>query len=400
MTMQQTIGDQTRYVELRYEGERVIQGTLMRYGDTAEFPWGDKERFEPGCFGPINEVDFILDKQHDRTREIARTGGGGITLTDSPQSLELRADLLDCTDANDTLTLVRGKVLRGLSVTFRPIEHRLEISKDGKYTIIHKRAELRGGGVVDRPQYKQSTLREQVRSLVNMNDEEIRALVAELLEKQRATKTPSQIRCPPANVAELVAAGNEAPDRKVWTFGTTIATAVTTAVLNLPHCKSATEAAEAAAAAAEEERMGMMNGKKKKDGKMMEDDDDEKDMAEQIAALDVEIRAELIVSVKPSAARLTLRRAARPITKSWLPPLARKLNALPNGPKNTCWPRSKGSWSAAPPLATSPVRNAKDANRTNPPHNGGVAIEEARILGNPTADINREFTRMRTNGNK
>ena len=197
------MGDQTRYVELRYEGERVIQGTLMRYGDTAEFPWGDKERFEPGCFGDIGQVDFVLDKQHERARLIGRTGGGGVTLTDSPQSLELRADLPETTDANDTLTLVRGKVLRGLSVTFRPIEHRLEISKDGKYTIIHKRAELRGGGVVDRPQYKQSTLREQVRSLVNMNDEQIRAMVAELLEKQRA-EDPKPEPVPASAVAEMV----------------------------------------------------------------------------------------------------------------------------------------------------------------------------------------------------
>ena len=45
-----------RYFELRYDpamGERIIQGTALRYGDTATFPWGDKERFEPGAFGDL-----------------------------------------------------------------------------------------------------------------------------------------------------------------------------------------------------------------------------------------------------------------------------------------------------------------------------------------------------------
>ena len=41
------VGLQTRYVELRYDGENSVSGTLLRYGDVAVFPWGDKERFEP-----------------------------------------------------------------------------------------------------------------------------------------------------------------------------------------------------------------------------------------------------------------------------------------------------------------------------------------------------------------
>ena len=386
MTMANAIGDQTRYVELRYEGERVIQGTLLRYSDVAEFPWGDKERFEPGCFGDVSQVDFILDKQHDRGRSLARTGsGGGVTLTDTPQRLELRAELPNTTDANDTLELVRTKVLRGLSVTFRPIEHRLEINKDASVTIIHKRAELRGGGVVDRPQYKGSTLREQIRSFVDMTDEQIRALVAELLEKQRATGNVDQM---PANVAELVAAEMKR-QMEGMDLGTTIATAVTTSVESALQKRD--EAQAAAAAAAEEERMGMMNGKKKKDGKMMEDDDDEKDMAEV-----ADTRAELIMSVKPllpsdfetrgktnheilvAAAGEEVERAAERSEEYLLAKvegIMERRAAVGNKPGGT-------------------------QTQTTNPNNGGVAIEEARILGNPTADVNREFARMRTNSSK
>ena len=48
---------QTRYVELRFDGENVIEGTLMRYGDTATLPWGEKERFESGAFGDVSTLD-------------------------------------------------------------------------------------------------------------------------------------------------------------------------------------------------------------------------------------------------------------------------------------------------------------------------------------------------------
>ena len=36
-------GLQVRYVELRFDGNNVIEGTLMRYGDTATLPWNEKE---------------------------------------------------------------------------------------------------------------------------------------------------------------------------------------------------------------------------------------------------------------------------------------------------------------------------------------------------------------------
>ena len=187
------VGLQTRYVELRADGERTINGTLMRYGDVAEFFWGDREKFEPGCFGDVRKVDFILDKQHERGRPLARSGGGGVVLTDSLSTLELRADLPDTTDANDTLALVHGKVLRGLSVSFLPIDYRTEYNQDGSQTIIHIRSELRGGGVVDRPQYKQSTLRAEFESLrqqqtedTGMDEKETRALVDEILAKRDA----------------------------------------------------------------------------------------------------------------------------------------------------------------------------------------------------------------------
>ena len=78
-----------RFCELRAEG-RTLQGEALVYGDVAEFPWG-RERVEPGAFGEVGDV--ILNRQHDRQTPIARTGGGGLSVIDSPEALRIRADL-------------------------------------------------------------------------------------------------------------------------------------------------------------------------------------------------------------------------------------------------------------------------------------------------------------------
>ena len=61
MTTPQFDEDQTRYVELRYDGERTISGVAMRYGDVATlYDHGDgkvQEKFEPGCFGNVRGLD-------------------------------------------------------------------------------------------------------------------------------------------------------------------------------------------------------------------------------------------------------------------------------------------------------------------------------------------------------
>ena len=141
-----------------------------------------RRRFEPGAFGNVPErADAILHKQHDRSDPIARTGGGGLKFTDSPTTLELRATLPNTTAANDVLELVKPQepggqgILRGLSVEFIPDKHRIEANRDGTYTVVHQKATLRGAGVVDRPQFKESTLREEELTL----REQFRALTEE-----------------------------------------------------------------------------------------------------------------------------------------------------------------------------------------------------------------------------
>ena len=136
-----------RFCEIRAEG-RALSGTAIRYGDIAEFPWG-RERIQAGAFSPLGDV--ILNRQHDRKSPLARTNGGGLDITDTPEALRISAALPDTPSANETLQLIRSKILRGLSIEFHATQER----QDGDLRII-ERAILVAVAVVDSGQYPKS----------------------------------------------------------------------------------------------------------------------------------------------------------------------------------------------------------------------------------------------------
>ena len=147
-------GLEKRYCEVRAEGEgRRLSGVAVRYGDVALVPGIGRESFQRGAFGNLAEADVILTSHHERERPLARTGGGGLTLIDGADALEVRADLPDTSEAADTLTLVKSRVLRGFSVEFRALQE----SVQGGVRVIQS-ARLARIGVVDTGAYPQSTV--------------------------------------------------------------------------------------------------------------------------------------------------------------------------------------------------------------------------------------------------
>lgn len=142
-----------RYAELTAAGDNTLAGVVMLYGAEARIAGRFKERFDSGAFANIGDADILLNVQHDRTRPLARTGGGGLVLTDSVMELRMQARLPETREAKDTLSLVRGKVLRGLSVEFLPTA---EHDENGVRVI--ERALLTGLSVVDKPAYDSSTV--------------------------------------------------------------------------------------------------------------------------------------------------------------------------------------------------------------------------------------------------
>ena len=78
-----------------------------------------RERFQAGAFPGVEHSDVLLNASHDRSRPLARSGGGGLVITDTAKSLSIRADLAPTRESDDVLTLIRAGVLRGLSLEFR-----------------------------------------------------------------------------------------------------------------------------------------------------------------------------------------------------------------------------------------------------------------------------------------
>ena len=143
-----------RYFELRADVDRrLLEGVAVRYGDIARMPFGGEELFMAGAFGDVSEVDILLNFQHERSRPLASTRGGGLTLTDTPEALLVRAELPRTRDADDALELVRSNVMRGFSVEFGANRERQE----GRRRIVET-ARLGGLGLVDRPAYPRSTV--------------------------------------------------------------------------------------------------------------------------------------------------------------------------------------------------------------------------------------------------
>ena len=97
-------------LEFRSDGS-VIEGVAMRYGDVARIWDAFDESVEAGAF---KFDDVILNRMHMRSDPIARTGGGGLELSDSAARLSIRADVPEY--RADVRDMVKRGILRGLSV--------------------------------------------------------------------------------------------------------------------------------------------------------------------------------------------------------------------------------------------------------------------------------------------
>ena len=148
-------GAEYRYTELEQEG-RTLVGTLMRWGDVStRNETGSPERMDVGAFGDVANSDVVLNMMHDRRRPLARTGGAGLVLTDSPEALTIAATLPNTRDADDALELVRTGVLRGFSSEFYPSRAGWEGT-----TRVIRNARMPRIGLVDEPAYGDSLVAE------------------------------------------------------------------------------------------------------------------------------------------------------------------------------------------------------------------------------------------------
>ena len=127
---------------------RILSGTALTYGEVTNLGLVN-ETFKSGAFSPLRD-DLILNRQHNRNIPLARTPDS-LQVLDTPEKLSLSATLPETRESDDVLTLVRSKVLRGLSIEFKALT---ENFIDGVRVI--SKAALYGFGVVDTGQYQGS----------------------------------------------------------------------------------------------------------------------------------------------------------------------------------------------------------------------------------------------------
>ena len=152
--------DELRFIELRADVDnRVLEGTVVRYGDKARIAGLFDEILEPDS---LRWEDVILNLQHDRAKPLARTEAG-MQLTARDGVVSLRAEVAPTTYGNDALALVRSGVLRGFSVEMKVTEDRW--SAGGTLRNIRK-ASLKGIGLVDKPAYPDSTISLRAKHLI------------------------------------------------------------------------------------------------------------------------------------------------------------------------------------------------------------------------------------------
>ena len=138
-----------RYAALEVrDAAAAIEGVAMPYGTVARIMGAFDESVEPGAF---SFDDVVLNRMHVREDLIARTGGGGLTLTDSASALLLRAEVP--TYREDIRDQVARRILRGFSVEMAVTAEDWP-APDRR---IIRAATLRGIGLVDRAAYGEAT---------------------------------------------------------------------------------------------------------------------------------------------------------------------------------------------------------------------------------------------------
>ena len=133
-------------LEARDGGPSILKG-VMPYGAEARIGKTFTEVIRVGAFTlGDGDGDVILNLHHDRAAPLARTNGGGLVLTDSPEALRIEAEIP--VYRADVADMLKRRILRGISVEMLVDE---EAWTGDRREII--KARLPGLALVDRPAY-------------------------------------------------------------------------------------------------------------------------------------------------------------------------------------------------------------------------------------------------------
>ena len=142
-----------RFFDFRFDRDaRTVSGVAVRYGDKADIAGRFSEEIRPGA---LDIADVTLTLQHDRSLPLARTDGGGLRFSESGEVLSVEAKLPKTQLANDALTLIETRVLRGFSLEMFVQEERWS-DLNRHRTVL--RAKVPRLSLVDSPAYSESVI--------------------------------------------------------------------------------------------------------------------------------------------------------------------------------------------------------------------------------------------------
>lgn len=142
-----------RFFECRFDRDaRTISGVAVNYRDKANIADLFTEEIRQGA---LDLSDVTLTLQHNRSMALARTDGGGLRFQESGSVLSVEAKLPKTQLADDALTLVESRVLRGFSLEMFVREERWA-DRNRHRTIL--RAKVPRLSLVDSPAYPKSTI--------------------------------------------------------------------------------------------------------------------------------------------------------------------------------------------------------------------------------------------------
>lgn len=140
-------------VEVRQneDGETVVSGTVIRYGDRADIMGIFTEEFRAGWVS--NPADLMyVNRMHSRAQPLA-TNELGLTLRDTSESMTAEVTLPDTSAGRDASVEFERRLLRGMSLEFRTTKEEYDDEEDHRVIVTGR---MFGFALVDRPAYPDS----------------------------------------------------------------------------------------------------------------------------------------------------------------------------------------------------------------------------------------------------
>lgn len=108
------------YADAALDDSGAVSGVAVQYGRRSNPRRGANgvyyDLFLRGCFGPVSQLDVVLNRGHDPSATFARTDGGGLELIDTDEALTVRAKPADTALWRDTRKLIQNGTLRNFSI--------------------------------------------------------------------------------------------------------------------------------------------------------------------------------------------------------------------------------------------------------------------------------------------